>query len=127
MVNNNRNIATHSRCCSFLANYYLKRRRLEEAYYNAQKCTEFNETREMGKSLLKQIAHFRSLETTTNNDDDDDDGDTTSPDGNVSTSMAGNDSVSMANETTRADTDATREGARWGFHTYFVNKWIYKN
>jgi hypothetical protein len=49
---------------SYLANFYLKRRRLEEAYYHAQKCTEFNETREMGKSLLRQIAHLRALDST---------------------------------------------------------------
>jgi len=53
-----------SHAYSYLANYFLKRRKLEQAYYHAQKCTEFNETREMGKSLLRQIAHLRSLDTT---------------------------------------------------------------
>merc|ERR1719431_705730 len=82
-----------SHAYSFLANYYLKRRRLEEAYYNAQKCTEFNETREMGKSLLKQIAHFRALETTTSHNVSAAVSSSSSPGGNVSTSMAGNDSI----------------------------------
>lgn len=77
-----------SHAYSFLANYFLKRRSLEEAYYNAQKCTEFNETREMGKSLLKQIAHFRSLETATHHLNA-----SAFTGGNVSTSMAGNDTI----------------------------------
>ena len=83
---------------SFLANYYLSRRRLEEAYYNAHKCTEFNETREMGKSLLKQIAHFRAMETSMAAGLVGED--STTPDCNASTSMTGNNSVSMANDAT---------------------------
>jgi len=93
-----------SHAYSFLANYFLRRRRLEEAYYNAQKCTEFNETRELGKSLLKQIAFLRAKETPATphpgGDAEEGGGGATSIATDVSTSMAGNDSVSTAQEST---------------------------
>lgn len=44
----------------FLAKYYFKRLKLEEAYENAQKSTEYPETKEEAKALLKQIAHRRA-------------------------------------------------------------------
>ena len=84
---------------------------MEEAYYNAQKCTEFNETREMGKSLLKQIAHFRAMETTANNNGTSTS--TASPGGNVSTSMADNDSIDQdAPTTTAAAADVAKDEPR---------------
>lgn len=43
----------------YLANYYLRQNRLDEAYYSAQQCTSYNETKEEGKALLRQIAHLR--------------------------------------------------------------------
>ncbi|XP_064638455.1 cell division cycle protein 23 homolog [Lineus longissimus] len=45
----------------YLANFHLKHERLNEAYAAATKCTEFNEMREEGKALLRQIASLRSL------------------------------------------------------------------
>ncbi|XP_067118265.1 cell division cycle protein 23 homolog [Centruroides vittatus] len=45
----------------YLANYYLTHHRLEEAYENAQKCSEYNETREEAKMLLHQIAQLRTI------------------------------------------------------------------
>ncbi|XP_076317121.1 cell division cycle protein 23 isoform X2 [Tachypleus tridentatus] len=46
----------------FLAGYYKKHGRLEEAYENAQKCTEYSETREEAKALLREIAQLRSIQ-----------------------------------------------------------------
>ncbi|KAF5306647.1 hypothetical protein FQA39_LY08836 [Lamprigera yunnana] len=43
----------------YLANYHLKRGQLEEAYTHAYRCIEYNETKEQGKSLLKEIAARR--------------------------------------------------------------------
>lgn len=45
----------------YLADYYLKSRSLDEAYDNAQKCTEYKETREEGNAILRQIAHLRTV------------------------------------------------------------------
>ncbi|CAH1791415.1 unnamed protein product [Owenia fusiformis] len=45
----------------YLANYHLKNGQLDDAHTAAQKCTEFNATREEGKALLRQIARLRSL------------------------------------------------------------------
>jgi len=44
----------------YLANYHLAHKNLEDAYAAAQKCTEFNETREEGKALLKMISRMRA-------------------------------------------------------------------
>ncbi|XP_014779222.1 cell division cycle protein 23 homolog [Octopus bimaculoides] len=43
----------------YLANFYLRQNRLDEAYHAAQQCTSYNETKEEGKALLRQIAHLR--------------------------------------------------------------------
>ncbi|XP_013402626.1 cell division cycle protein 23 homolog [Lingula anatina] len=45
----------------YLANYHIKHNQLDDAYIAAQKCTEYNETREEGKALLRQIARLRPL------------------------------------------------------------------
>lgn len=44
----------------FLARYNLKNRNLEAAEMYAHKCCEFNEGREEGKGLLRQISNSRS-------------------------------------------------------------------
>uniref|UniRef100_T1JH63 Cyclosome subunit 8 n=1 Tax=Strigamia maritima TaxID=126957 RepID=T1JH63_STRMM len=44
----------------YLANHCLKQKDLDGAYTNAQKCTEYNETREEGKSIIRQIAQLRT-------------------------------------------------------------------
>jgi len=44
----------------FLAKYNLKKRNLEAAEMYAHKCCEFNEAREEGKGLLRQISNSRS-------------------------------------------------------------------
>lgn len=44
----------------YLANYCVRKLQFEEAYKYAQKCTEYPETREEGKALLKDIAQRRS-------------------------------------------------------------------
>lgn len=45
----------------YLAEHFLKYKKLDEAYTNAQKCTEYNETREEGNALLRQIAQMRGV------------------------------------------------------------------
>ncbi|XP_020614183.1 cell division cycle protein 23 homolog [Orbicella faveolata] len=45
----------------FLAKYNLKKRNLEAAEMYAHKCCEFNEGREEGKGLLRQISNSRSI------------------------------------------------------------------
>ncbi|PVD30088.1 hypothetical protein C0Q70_09349 [Pomacea canaliculata] len=49
-----------SQAYRYLANYYLARRQLDDAYATAQKCAEFTETREDAKVLLQQIQALRS-------------------------------------------------------------------
>ncbi|XP_069697967.1 cell division cycle protein 23 homolog isoform X1 [Periplaneta americana] len=49
-----------SQAYKYLANYYVKRNQLDEAYRYAQKCLEFEETKEEGKALLRTIAQKRS-------------------------------------------------------------------
>ncbi|KAG1691495.1 Cell division cycle protein 23 [Nymphon striatum] len=44
----------------YLANYFMHRNRIDDAYKNAQKCVQFNETKEEAKALLRQIAQLRS-------------------------------------------------------------------
>ena len=48
-----------SKAYKYLALYYVKQNHLEFAYHYAQKCTEFADTREEGKALLKDIAARR--------------------------------------------------------------------
>ncbi|KAK2190637.1 hypothetical protein NP493_72g01031 [Ridgeia piscesae] len=56
----------HSQAYRYLANYHVKRGQLDDAYTAALKCTEFTETREEGKALLRQISRLRALGTNTN-------------------------------------------------------------
>ncbi|PSN36214.1 Cell division cycle protein 23 [Blattella germanica] len=49
-----------SQAFRYLANYYVKRNRVDDAYKYAQKCLEFEETKEEGKALLRTIAQKRS-------------------------------------------------------------------
>ena len=44
----------------YLANYYLRHGKLDEALMTARKCTEFTETREEGKALQREISHRRA-------------------------------------------------------------------
>ncbi|XP_077530500.1 cell division cycle protein 23 homolog isoform X1 [Haemaphysalis longicornis] len=46
--------------CCFLAKHHLARGQLEGAHEYARRCTEFPETREEAKSLLKQVAEART-------------------------------------------------------------------
>ena len=48
-----------SRAYRSLAQYHMKKGQYEDAYQYAQKCTEFQDTREEGKALLKEIASRR--------------------------------------------------------------------
>jgi anaphase-promoting complex subunit 8 len=48
-----------SRAYRYLAQFHVKRGQLEDAYRYAQKCTEFADTREEGKALLKEITSKR--------------------------------------------------------------------
>ena len=43
----------------FLANFFIEKGQYEDAYEYAQKCTEFADMREDGKSFLKEIASRR--------------------------------------------------------------------
>ena len=45
-----------SKAYRFLANYHKEKGHFHEAYEYAQKCTEFADTREDGKALLKEIS-----------------------------------------------------------------------
>lgn len=47
--------------CLFLAHYYLKRNLHEEAYEYVHRCTEFADTKEEAKGLLKQLADSRAV------------------------------------------------------------------
>ncbi|XP_063236265.1 cell division cycle protein 23 homolog [Bacillus rossius redtenbacheri] len=49
-----------SQAYKYLANAYLKTEDLDEAYQFAQKCLEYEETKEEGKALLKAIAQKRN-------------------------------------------------------------------
>jgi len=49
-----------SQAYKYLANYYVKRNKVDDAYQYAQKCLEFEETKEEGKALLRTIAQKRS-------------------------------------------------------------------
>lgn len=49
-----------SQAFKYLANYYLKRNQVDDAYQYAQKCLEYEETKEEGKALLRTIAQRRS-------------------------------------------------------------------
>ncbi|GLG95826.1 Cell division cycle protein 23-like protein [Gryllus bimaculatus] len=49
-----------SQAFKHLANYYIKRNQVDEAYQYAQKCLEYEETKEEGKALLRTIAQRRS-------------------------------------------------------------------
>ncbi|EDO30617.1 predicted protein, partial [Nematostella vectensis] len=55
-------VSTEELCIAytFVARYYLKKKKLMEAEVYAHKCCEYNESREEGKSLLKEIALSRS-------------------------------------------------------------------
>ncbi|XP_031555451.1 cell division cycle protein 23 homolog [Actinia tenebrosa] len=44
----------------FMSRYYLKRKKLEDAELYAHKCCEYSESREEGKSLLREISLARS-------------------------------------------------------------------
>ncbi|XP_073986828.1 cell division cycle protein 23 [Rhodnius prolixus] len=46
----------------YLANFHLKKNQLDLAYMFAQKCLNFEETKEEGKALLRTIAHKRGQE-----------------------------------------------------------------
>ncbi|XP_046385821.1 cell division cycle protein 23 homolog isoform X2 [Ischnura elegans] len=46
----------------FLANYFIRRDNLDEAYVYSQRCLEYDETKEEGKALLRTIAQKRSLQ-----------------------------------------------------------------
>lgn len=48
-----------SRAYRFLAQYHLRKESLEDAFLYAQKCTQFTDTREDGKALLKEISSKR--------------------------------------------------------------------
>lgn len=50
-----------AQACLFLARYYVKHNLQEEAYEYAHKCTEFPDTKEEAKGLLKQLADTRVL------------------------------------------------------------------
>ncbi|KAH9520460.1 Anaphase-promoting complex subunit 23 [Bulinus truncatus] len=52
-----------SRAYLYLANYYLNHKKWDKANANAQKCTEFPETREEAKGLLRTIQTLRSQDT----------------------------------------------------------------
>jgi len=45
-----------SRAYKYLAQYFVKQAMWDQAYIHAQKCTEFINTREEGKALIKEIA-----------------------------------------------------------------------
>ncbi len=49
-----------SRAYRFLAQYFVRNRQLEDAYHFGQKCTEFADTCEEGKAILKEIANRRA-------------------------------------------------------------------
>lgn len=49
-----------SRAYRYLAQYHFKKANFEEAFVHAQKCTQFADTREDGKSLLKEISSRRA-------------------------------------------------------------------
>ena len=51
-----------SRAFKFMANFFLKKGNLDKAYEYSQKCTEFADTKEEGKALLKEIANRRGHE-----------------------------------------------------------------
>lgn len=44
----------------YLTNYHLKREQLDHANHFAQKCLQFDETKEEAKGLLRQIAEKRA-------------------------------------------------------------------
>ena len=46
-------------CYKFLADYCLKQGKLDEAHQYAQFCSEFDETKEHGKGVLRKIAEKR--------------------------------------------------------------------
>lgn len=51
-----------SQAYKYLANYHLKKSQLDLAYTFAQKCLNFEETKEEGKALLRTVAQKRGLE-----------------------------------------------------------------
>ena len=56
-----------SKAYKYLALYYLKQNWIDYAYHYAQKCTEFTDTREEGKALLKEVAASRGGVTSNSN------------------------------------------------------------
>ena len=48
-----------SKAYRFLAQYHLRKGHLDEAYNFAQKCTEFVDSKNEGKTFLKEIAQKR--------------------------------------------------------------------
>ena len=58
-----------SKAYKYLAQYYVKQGLFDHAYHYAQKCTEFTNTREEGKSLIKEIAMKRSEVKASGGDD----------------------------------------------------------
>ncbi|VDK51979.1 unnamed protein product [Gongylonema pulchrum] len=54
-MDDNDNVAT---CCSFLANYYMKKGDLNTASPFAQRCLEYDSTKEEGRSLLRKISQI---------------------------------------------------------------------
>ncbi|GFO36908.1 cell division cycle protein 23 homolog [Plakobranchus ocellatus] len=59
---NSHNYEDLSRSYWYLANYHLEHKNWDEAYAAAQKCTEFAETREQAKGLLRTIQTRRGQE-----------------------------------------------------------------
>ena len=53
-----------SQAYRYLANFHLTHRNMDEAYYAAQECAKYNETREEGKALLRQISQLRAVGAT---------------------------------------------------------------
>ncbi|XP_014675357.1 PREDICTED: cell division cycle protein 23 homolog [Priapulus caudatus] len=49
-----------SQAYKYLANYHVRSKQYDEAYTYAQKCTDYPETREEGKALLREIAQRRT-------------------------------------------------------------------
>lgn len=48
-----------SHAYKFLTNYHLRREQLDQANHYAQKCLQFDETKEEAKALLRTIAQKR--------------------------------------------------------------------
>ncbi|XP_006811611.1 cell division cycle protein 23 homolog [Saccoglossus kowalevskii] len=64
-------VETEERCHAyyFLADYYMKQGSYEEASSYAHKCCAYNETKENGKAILRQIANLRVTSEVSKPDD----------------------------------------------------------